>query len=135
KRPELIAENREDAVPKPVSTKDNVGAFVSAHFRGAFDQLGLKTVDRGGDVVVAGEVRQFFVEETNTYKGHVVVHLNVRNRAGKSLWTGTAKGENSRFGRSYSAENYYETFSDAILAAVTSLLQEDEFRAALARKE
>src|SRR5689334_917338 len=33
KTPELIAENREEAVPKPVTTRDNVGQFVSAHMR------------------------------------------------------------------------------------------------------
>ena len=133
--PELVAENREDATPKPVTTRDNVGEFVSAHFRWGFDRAGLTTVESNGDVVVAGEVRQFFVDETTTYKGHVLLRISVRNRTGKTLWTGAATGTAARFGHSYSAENYYEVFSDSILYAVSSLLQDADFRTALARKE
>ena len=135
KQPELIAENREDPTPKPVTTHDNVGEFVSTHVRGAFDRVGLTTVDSGGNVIIGGEVRQFFVEETDTYKGHVLLRLNVRNRAGKTLWTGAAPGDATRFGHSYRAENYYEVFSDSIISAVSSLLQDEDFRAALSKKE
>ncbi len=135
KNPELIAENRENATPKPVTTRDNIGEFVSAHVRWAFDRAGLATVDNGGDVVISGEVRQFFVDETTTYKGRVQLRIIVLDRAGKTLWTGATTGAASRFGHSYSAENYYEVFSDSILDAVTSLIQDDDFRAALARKK
>jgi len=132
--PELIAENREEAVPKPVTTRDNVGEFVSAHLHSAFDRAGLTTVDSGGDVVITGEVRQFFVEETTTYKGHVLLRINVRGRGGKTLWSGAATGEATRFGHSYSAENYYEVLSDSIINAASYLLQDADFRAALTRK-
>src|SRR4051812_30599474 len=70
---EAIGENREDDKPKPVTTTDDVGAFVSAHMRGLFDQAGLKTVDSGGAVTIKGEVTQFFVRETSTYKSEVAV--------------------------------------------------------------
>jgi len=135
KNPELVAENNENATPKPVTTRDNVGEFVSAHFRWAFDRAGLTTVDSGGDVFVDGEVRQFFVNETEIYKGQVLLRISVRNRAGKTLWTGAATGTATNFGHSYSAENYYEVFSDSVLNAVSSLLEDADFRTALARKE
>jgi hypothetical protein len=135
KNPQLVAENREDPTPKLVTTHDNIGEFVSTHVRSAFDRLGLTTVDSNGDVVVGGDVRQFFVDETSTYKGNILLHLNVRNRAGKTLWTGVASGTATRFGRSYSKENYYEVFSDSILNAVATLVQDVDFQAALARKK
>ena len=69
--PDKVGENREDDTPKPVTTSDDVGAFVSNHMRELFSQAGVKTVDTGGDVVVKGEVRQFFVRETHTYKAEV----------------------------------------------------------------
>jgi hypothetical protein len=129
--PQAIGENREDDKPKPVTTQDDVGAFVSKHMRELFTKAGIKTVDAGGDVIVKGEVRQFFVRETNTYKAEVAVHLTVVGKDGATLWSGVAPGEASRFGRSYVLENYYEVLSDALVNATSSTLQSGEFQKAL----
>jgi len=128
---QAIGENLEDDTPKPVSTTDDVGAFMSSHMRALFDQAGLKTVDRDGAVTIKGEVRQFFVRETSTYKAAVAVHLAVVGRDGKTLWSGLASGDATRFGRSYNLENYYEVLSDSIVNAVSSMLQSAEFQRAL----
>jgi hypothetical protein len=130
-RKEMIGENLEDDTPKPVTTSDDVGAFVSSHIRGLFDHAGLKTVDSDGAIRVKGEVRQFFVTETATYKSVVVVHLTVMDRGGKTLWSGLASGDATRFGRSYKLENYYEVLSDAIVNTVSSLLESADFQKAL----
>jgi hypothetical protein len=132
-QPQLIAENREKATPRTVTTKDDVGAFVTTHMRQIFDRGGLTTVDSGGDVVVSGEVRQFFVEETDTYKANVVVHLTVRSGAGATLWEGDVSGSASTFGRSYSMENYDQVLSDSVIDATSTLLKDPNFRSALAR--
>ncbi|HTX25353.1 MAG TPA: YajG family lipoprotein [Steroidobacteraceae bacterium] len=129
--PQLIAENREDQTPKPVTTKDDVGAFVATHMREIFDRNGVTTVDSGGDAIVSGEVRQFFVEETGTYQGQIALHVTVHGPSGKMLWEGSTSGTNSRFGRSYKAENYYETLSDSLIDATTNLLKDPEFVRAL----
>jgi hypothetical protein len=132
--PEKVGENREDDdKPKPVTTSDDVGAFVSTHMRDLFSQAGVKTVDTGGDVVVKGEVRQFFVRETHTYKAEVSIHLTVVGRDGTTFYSGVASGEASRFGRSYLLENYYEVLSDAVVNATSSALQNVEFQKALSR--
>ena len=89
---QAIGENREDEKPKPVTTKDDVGAFVSTHVRQLFDSAGLKTVDSNGTVTIKGEVTQFFVRETSLYRSEVTVHLTVVGRDGKVLWSGTASG-------------------------------------------
>lgn len=129
--PEAIGENREDEVPKPVTTSDDVGAFVSKHMRQLLDGAGLETVDSGGAVTIKGEVKQFFVRETGTYKSTVTVHLTVVGRDGQTLWSGNASGDATRFGRSYKLENYYEVLSDAIVNTVSSMLQSAEFQKAL----
>lgn len=128
---QAVGENREDETPKPVTTRDDVGAFVSTHMRELFDRAGLKTVDSNGTVVVKGEVTQFFVRETSLYRSEVAVHLTVVGRDGKVLWSGTASGEAKRFGRSYKLENYYEVLSDAIVNTVSSMLQSVQFQKAL----
>jgi len=129
--PEAIGENREDDTPKPVTTTDDVGAFVSKHMRELLDRAGLKTVDSGGAVTLKGEVKQFFVRETGTYKSTVAVHLTVLGSDGQTLWSGTASGDATRFGRSYKLENYYEVLSDALVNTVSSMLQSAEFQKAL----
>jgi hypothetical protein len=131
--PQQIAENRESDTPKPVSTQDDVGAFVSTHMRELFNHAGIRTVDSNGDVIVKGEVRQFFVRETHTYKSEVAVHLTVVGRDGATLWGGIAAGDASRFGRSYNLENYYEVLSDAVVNATSSTLQSAEFQKALSQ--
>ena len=42
-----------------------------------------------------------------------------------------ASGGSKRFGRSYKAENYYETLSDSVVEAVYKMLSSSEFMAAL----
>jgi len=128
---EAIGENLEDDKPKPVTTTDDVGAFVSSHMRELFDRAGLKTVDSNGAVTIKGEVKQFFVKETSTYKSEVAVHLTVVGHGGKTLWSGLASGDATRFGRSYKLENYYEVLSDAVVNAVSSMLESAEFKKAL----
>jgi hypothetical protein len=126
-----IGENREEDTPKPVTTDDDVGAFVGTHIRELFNQAGLKTVDSNGAVTIKGDVTQFFVRETSLYRSEVAVHLTVVGRNGKVLWSGTASGEAKRFGRSYELEDYYEVLSDAIVNTVSSMLQSAQFQKAL----
>lgn len=130
-KPELIGENREDDKPKPVTTSDDVGAFVSTHMRDLFNKAGLNTVDSNGTMILKGEVRQFFVEETGTYEGQVAVHITLVDRSGKTLWSGMASGDAKRFGRSYKAENYFEVLSDSVVNTTSSMLQSAEFQKAL----
>lgn len=131
--PQLIAENHEDPTPKTVTTAGYVGVFVTDHVRQILDRAGLRTVDSGGDVVLSGEVRQFFVEETSTYKGTVSLQLTLTSAAGTVLWQGSSSGTAEHFGRSYSSENYYQTLSDAVVNAATALVENAQFRDALAR--
>jgi len=131
---QAIGENSEDDKPKPVTTGDDVGTFLSRHMRELFEHAGFKTVDSNGAVKIRGEVKRFFVRETNTYRSEVAVHLTVVGRDGRTLWSGVASGDATRFGRSYQLENYYEVLSDAIVNTVSSMLQSTEFQKALASK-
>lgn len=128
---QAIGENLENDQSRPVTTADDVGAFVSSHMRTLFDHAGLKTVDSNGTVTIKGEVKAFYVRETSTYKSELAVHLTVVDRNGKTLWTGLASGDATRFGRSYKLENYYEALSDALVNTVSSMLQSSQFQAAL----
>lgn len=128
-----LGENQEGKVPKPVTTSGNVAEFCGKNFGNVLRQLGLGVVATGGDVVLEGEILEFTVTETNTYKGNVRIKVTAK-RGGQSIWTGVTVGTSERFGRSYKAENYYETISDSVLHAAQSLAQDSGFRAALAAK-
>jgi hypothetical protein len=56
------------------------------------------------------------------------------NRGGKTEWAGVTSGTSSRWGRSYKAENYYETISDSLLEATTNAIRDEGFRKALLPK-
>ena len=87
---EKVGENLEDDAPKPVTTTDDVGAFVSSHMRQLFDRAGLKTVDDDAAAVttIKGEVRQFFARETSTYNSQVEVQLTLVGRDGNPVLKG-----------------------------------------------
>jgi hypothetical protein len=131
KNPPLIAENHEKAPARQVTTKDNVAAFVTDHVKDTFSKAGIHVVDSGGDVIVSGEIRDFFVNETDQYVGNVTVYVTMTNQAGKVLWQGVAGGGANNFGRSYKADNYYETLSNAVLKLSNSMLSSQGFRSAM----
>jgi hypothetical protein len=131
KNPPLIAENHEKEPVRQVTTKDNVAAFVTDHVKETFSKAGINVVDSGGDVIVSGEIRDFFVNESDQYVGNITVYITVTNTSGKVLWQGIAGGGSTNFGRSYKADNYYETLSNAVLKLSSSMLNSPGFHSAL----
>lgn len=132
--PSLIAENREKADKvRSVTTSDDVAAFVADHLKESLHGAGLDIVDSGADVNISGEIRQFFVTELSTYNGEMSMLLHIKSSTGKELWTGVVTGGATRWGRSYSAANYYEAMSDMVLRAAYNLLANPGFREALAK--
>jgi hypothetical protein len=132
--PGLIGENREKQPPRKVTTPDDVAGFVTDHVKSLMKGAGLSVVDSGSSATVKGEILQFFVAETDTYKGDVRIHFSVINAAGKVMWNGVVGGSSTRFGRSYKDENYYETLSDSLIDATYNLLKTPGFHDALVRK-
>jgi hypothetical protein len=132
--PSLVAENREKpSNVRQVTTSSDVAAFVADHFKDTLRGAGLNIVDGAADLNISGEIRQFFVTEVNTYGGEISLLIHVKNSAGKELWTGVVTGDSTRWGRSYSAANYYETMSDMALSATHNLLATAGFHDALAK--
>ena len=130
--PTLIAMNTEKPdKPRQVTTSGDVGAFLTEHLKDTLRGAGLSVVDGPGDVTMSGEIRQFFVNEVNVYRGEVSIVIHVKNSAGKEIWSGMVGGDAERFGRSYRADNYYEVLSDTLLRAAHNLLANPGFHEAL----
>lgn len=133
--PAAIGENREDAdKPKPVTTKDDVGAWVSDNIRTVLTTAGLNVVKTGGHVIIGGEVRALFSTETSRYSTDVTLRLTAKDASGKVLWSGIALGHDSHFGRSYKADNYYQNLSDGVMDALHNLLTNKDFMDAIKGK-
>ena len=130
--PTLIGQNTEKPdKPLTVTTSADVPAFTSEHLKGTLKAAGLNVVDGDGDLILMGEIRQYFVAETNTYHGELSLVLHLKNRAGKELWSGSITGDAERFGRSYRADNYMEVLADTLLKATHNLLTNPGFHDAL----
>ncbi|HJS88443.1 MAG TPA: hypothetical protein VJ738_00580 [Steroidobacteraceae bacterium] len=129
--PRLVGENHEQATPRPVTTADPVGDFVTGHLEQLFAQAGYPAGGANADRVISGEVSKFFVNEKDTYSGSVVLNVTVSDRTGKVLWRGTAWGANETFGRSYHLDNYQQVLSDSLIDAANNLLKSPALRAAL----
>jgi len=136
-KPDLIGENRDkedEGIVLPVTTVDTPAKFVKDNLDRVLSDAGLDLVGSGGDVIITGELKRFFVLETSSYAGDVSLKLEVKSKGGKLLWAGTAGGTAKRFGRSYKAENYHETLSDSLMDAAYKLLQNESFLKALSGK-
>jgi hypothetical protein len=128
----LVGENREKVANiRQVTTSTNVAQFVTEHLRDSIHAAGLHTVDADADFIVSGELREFFVTETDQYRGNLGLFVTVKNSKGKELWSGVIQGGAENFGRSYKAENYYETMSNMVLRASYNLLANPGFHKAL----
>lgn len=126
-----IGRNIEDVHKiKTVTTSDNVGTWTTDQFSDLLKRHGF-TVSQSGNAILTGDIVDFYVDEDSNYKSRVSVKLKVANTSGKTLWEGVMSGSASRFGRSYTLENYYETLSDAMIDAVNGLLRQTDFMESL----
>jgi hypothetical protein len=130
--PSSIAENREKAGKfLPVTTSGDVAAFVTEHLKETLHGAAVTIADGPGDVTLSGDIRQFFVTETNLYRGELSVLVRLKNAQGKELWNGVVLGGAEHFGRSYRADNYYEALTDMVINAAHNLLANAAFQEAL----
>lgn len=127
-RRDRIGENREDEPDVyPVATKDDVARWVGDGFTRTFERVGLRLVERDGDLVLRGAVRHLLLTERDGYAGEVAIHVTAETPGGETLWEGIVLGARSGFGRLDRDRGYSETLSDAVLDAVVKLLQNSEF--------
>jgi hypothetical protein len=131
--PSLLGENKEKAVPRIITTADDVPAFVTDHMKQIISGAGINVVESGGTRILKAELQQFSVQETDLYRGDARMVVTLTDASGKSLWTGTTGGSATRFGRSYKAENYFETLSDSLIEATYNLLRNPSFHDALVK--
>ncbi len=130
--PEYIGRNTARIPIRKVTTSEDVARFVTYQVKLLLSELGIEVVETGGNVVLKGEVRKFFVEEAKRYNAEVELDAIFTDTNGKMLWGVVATGTSSRFGISYKAANYFEVLSDALIGATHEMVHNRGFRKALA---
>jgi hypothetical protein len=129
-----IGVNHERTPPRPVTTKDDVAAFITSHLHDILAHAGLAVVDGGAQLTLSGEISSYSVDEVHTYHAVTTLKLTLRDSAGDMVWSGVTGGVSTHFGRSYIAENYYEALSDSLVDTIHNLIIDPGFHKALAGK-
>lgn len=129
-----IGSNTQGDAPIPVySAGKSVADFVTDVMKQEMTTAGLEVTDdvTGNQRQVDSEILQFNVTEGGTYKAMVQLRVKVIDPTGKVLWQGVGSGDGSNYGKSKSATNYQETYSDALRRAITKVLAEPKFMEAV----
>ena len=132
--PGFIGQSTTKVPFRKVATNEDVARFVTYQVKLLMAGLGLKVVESGGDVILNGSIRKFFVEEDKRYNAEVEMQVAFTDANGKILWGVATTGTSSRFGMAYKADNYHEVLSDALIGATHQLVQNPGFRKALTEK-
>jgi hypothetical protein len=130
-----IGRNVEKNPARLVTTRDDVAAWLSSGFSSVVSELLMSPPQENGDIVLNADVLNFYVVESNKYRADITLKVTLRSAAtGASLWEGTVTGKADNWGKSYKADNYMESLSNACISAVRGLLASDSFRKAFAAK-
>jgi len=130
KNPDQIGENSEN--PKVVPAKaspQEVLASVETAFKKEFAKAGLNVVDskEKAQRIVEVSLMNLWVQEKNTFDAAVGVNVEVKDQAGKVLDKQGFKGTASRWGSSYSEDEYRKAISDAVVEMLKNMFNNDAF--------
>lgn len=131
-----VGENIEDEVPKPIfAGTPEPAEFVHDAVIRELTSMGLAVVaDKGAaNRILSLRLIRFYCVETAVYDAEVRANAAVSD-AGGNLWTGLVFGAKRNFGRSLSAENYQESFSEAVQRMVAQMVNSSDFQKAVVVK-
>ena len=130
KNPDQIGENSEKpkVVPAKASSQE-VLSSIEAAFKKEFSRAGLNVVDdkEKAQRIVEVSLMNLWVQEKNAFNAVVVTQIEVKDKAGKVLDSQGFKGTASRWGFSYSAEDYRKAISDAVVELLKSMFNNNAF--------
>jgi hypothetical protein len=134
KRPAEIGQNVEKRLADRVllvTTKDNVAAWLTDRFAQVLREFDVDVAKNTGTLSLEADVVKFFVTEESVYKADVALKIRLRSKNNDVLWEGLVSASSTNFGRSYSAENYYEGLSNATITVVHTVLMNEQFKQAI----
>lgn len=92
----------------PVTTREDLGAWVAAQLADALRTGGVEVVEAGGELRLSGSLVEAMVRQGSKLVGSVRLELAVADATGRELWRGKEMGWAVNRGR-YSLPNFVET--------------------------
>jgi hypothetical protein len=80
------------------------------------------------------QLLKFWVQEGGTYVGEVAVHATLRDGAGETLWDGSLTGVDKHWGKTFTVENFTNTFGSATQDVAKRVALQPDLRQALSTK-
>lgn len=120
--------------PVNVTAREDAGAWCAQQLKALLKRSGVDVVEGGAAYIVTGKVSELLVTEGEVYDGQATVLMTVSEAKGSSVWKGVAAGRAKRWGRTFSADNYMETLSDAYARALGSMFADEGFQAAVKQR-
>jgi hypothetical protein len=130
KNPDQIGENNEN--PKLIPAKaspQEVLASVETAFKKEFARAGLNVVDtkEKAQRIIDVTLMNLWVAERSTFDAAVVANVEVKDQGGKVLDSQGFKGAATRWGSSYSQDEYRKAISDAVVELLKNMFNNDAF--------
>jgi hypothetical protein len=121
-----------------VRTETNVGTFASEVLPRLATGWGLR-LDPTADLTMTVSVVRWFLKHNDlpfgaTYDADVTLRGEMVNAAGVTIWRGVAEGDEHRYGKAKSKDNFNEVSSDAVQKAFSKLLSDPALQIVLGGK-
>jgi hypothetical protein len=134
KNPDEIGGNTEKpkVVPAKASAQEVLSSVETA-FKREFARAGLNVVDSKEQAqrIIDVSLLNLWVAEKNTFDASVVTQVEVKDKDGKVLDSQGFKGAATRWGSSYSPEEYRKALSDAVVEILKNMFNNDAFMKSL----
>lgn len=112
-----------------VRTTDNVAQFASSKMGEMLRAAGAR-LDEAPMAVVESDLIEYKVNEGGTFHGTAAIRITVR-RGGSPDWSKTFQGKSTRWGKSFSPDNFNEALSNALYDATEQLVKDEGFAVAI----
>jgi len=135
-KPEVVGENTEDS-DRPITIYSKEASEAAAFAKAALVKelsnagMAINTAQANADRVIKITLVKFWCQETETYKSVIRVKVSIQDQYGKELYAAIYTGSAQNFGRSLSAENYNQTFSDSVAGVAEEMLKDQALIKAL----
>ena len=106
-----------------VKTKTVVPDWCEKQIVSTLKNYGLTITEDSAHYTISACIHKFYVEEKKRYVGETELRIVVNTLEGQQKWAAILSAESENWGRTFSAENYYECLSNSLLFIIESFLK------------
>lgn len=115
----------------PIATKVNVARWCKTAFEKVFYELGIKSNQKKGNLLLDIEIAEFSVFNDFTQTGTATLRINARTGEDIMIWEGRISGTSDLYVHATDSDGISECLSNTIMVTVHNLLTDHSFRDAV----